>query len=45
MNKIINDPPTANKFGEKGRKIAEYEFNIDRFNNDVISFINKILEN
>ncbi len=45
MNKIINDPATANKFGEKGRKIAEYEFNIDRFNNDVISFINKILEN
>ena len=44
MNKIINDPATAKKFGEKGRKIAESEFTIDRFNDDVISFINEILE-
>ena len=44
MNKILNDSNFASACGENGRKIAEEEFSIERFNRDVISFINEIIE-
>jgi glycosyltransferase involved in cell wall biosynthesis len=44
MNHIINDQSFALKCGEKGRKIVEDEFSIKRFNRDVLSFINEIIE-
>ena len=44
MNQILNDESFASKCGENGRKIAEDEFSIERFNRDVISFINEVIE-
>jgi len=45
MNRIIDDRAFANSCGEKGRKIVENEFTIDRFNKDVASFIKDVLKN
>jgi len=45
MNRIIDDKVFANSCGEKGRKIVENEFTIERFNNDIASFISEVLKN
>lgn len=45
MNKILNDSNFASACGENGRKIAEEEFSIERFNRDVVSFINEVIKN
>jgi glycosyltransferase involved in cell wall biosynthesis len=45
MNRILNDENFASECGEKGRKIAEEEFSIERFNRDVVSFINEVIKN
>ena len=44
MNRILNDSNFASECGESGRKIAEEEFSIERFNRDVVSFINEVIE-
>lgn len=44
MNRILNDENFASQCGGKGRKIAEEEFSIERFNRDVLSFINEVIE-
>ena len=44
MNRILNDENFASECGWKGRKIAEDEFSIERFNRDVLSFINEVIE-
>ena len=44
MNRIIGEPAFAEKCGESGRKIAENEFTIDRFNRNVLSFISDALK-
>ena len=44
MNRILNDSNFASECGENGRKIAEEEFSIERFNRDVLSFINEVIE-
>ena len=43
MNRILKDSNYAQN-AEKGRKIAEEEFSIERFNRDVLSFINEVIE-
>jgi glycosyltransferase involved in cell wall biosynthesis len=44
MNRILNDSNYARESGENGRKIAEEEFSIERFNRDVVSFINEVIK-
>ena len=44
MNRILNDSNYARTCGENGKKIAEEEFSIERFNRDVVSFINEVIE-
>jgi glycosyltransferase involved in cell wall biosynthesis len=44
MNRIIDDPVFADSCGKAGRNIVEKEFTIERFNRDVISFINDIIK-
>ena len=44
LNRILNDDNFASECGENGRKIAEEEFSIERFNRDVVSFINEVIE-
>ena len=44
MNRILNDENFASECGENGRKIALEEFSIERFNRDVLSFINEVIE-
>ena len=44
MNRILNDENYAQECGENGRKIALEEFSIERFNRDVLSFINEVIE-
>ena len=44
MNRILNDENFASECGENGRKIAEEEFSIERFNRDVVSFINEVIK-
>ena len=43
MNRILNDENFVRECGENGRRIAEEEFSIERFNRDVSSFIGEIL--
>ena len=44
MNRILNEPNFAYECGNNGRKIAEKDFSIERFNRDVVSFINEVIE-
>ena len=44
MNRILNDSNYARGIGENGRRIAEEEFSIERFNRDVVSFINEVIK-
>jgi glycosyltransferase involved in cell wall biosynthesis len=44
MNRILKDSNFASECGENGRKIAEEEFSIERFNRDVLSFIKEVIE-
>ena len=44
MNRILNDPNFVLECGVKGRKIAEDEFSIERFNRDILSFIKEVIE-
>lgn len=42
MNELIDDQVLAQKLGDNGRKIAEKDFSIKRFNNEVVSFIQNL---
>ena len=42
--RILNDSDFASACGENARKIVEDEFSIERFNRDVLSFINEVIE-
>ncbi len=44
MTRILNDSDFASACGENARKIVEDEFSIERFNRDVLSFINEVIE-
>ena len=44
MNRILNDSNFASACGENARIIVEDEFSIERFNRDVVSFINEVIE-
>jgi glycosyltransferase involved in cell wall biosynthesis len=44
MNRILNNNNFALECGYNGRKIAEQEFSIERFNRDVLSFINEVID-
>jgi glycosyltransferase involved in cell wall biosynthesis len=39
MNELIENKEVAQTFGENGRKIAERDFTIERFNRDIVSYI------
>jgi glycosyltransferase involved in cell wall biosynthesis len=43
MNHIMDNPKLCKSYGDNGRRIVEKEFTIERFNRDVISFINDTL--
>jgi glycosyltransferase involved in cell wall biosynthesis len=44
MNRLLNESNYARQSGENGRRIAEEEFSLERFNRDVVSFINKVIK-
>ena len=39
MNELIENKEVAQILGENGRKIAERDFTIERFNRDIVSYI------
>ncbi len=43
MNQLIVDEQSALELGENGRRIAEKDFTVDRFNQDIVSFIKETL--
>ena len=43
MNHLHEDHEKALELGNRGRKIAERDFTIERFNQDVLRFIESIL--
>ena len=44
MNFLLQNQELARSYGEAGRRLAEKEFTIERFNRDVSNFIQKVLE-
>ncbi len=44
MNCILKDEELANTFGEKGRRMVEKGFTIERFNRDVLNFLQEVIE-
>ena len=45
MNELIENKEIAQTLGENGRNIAERDFTIERFNRDIVFYIQESLNN
>jgi glycosyltransferase involved in cell wall biosynthesis len=45
MNELIENKEVAQTLGENGRNIAERDFTIERFNRDIVCYIQESLNN
>ena len=44
MNDMLKDKELARTFGQEGRRTVEKGFTIERFNRDVLSFLQEVLK-